>query len=165
MTIQKKTILENAPVVSYEDDDYYAVERKRIAEEAQKARRIHEEDVQTHITAMIPYYEDADSECRRCLLSLNNILIHRFSEAGMVYWGIFRHAPSEIREYSDLFWEDLVPNDVERIVVYLNDKNEEAKNMVDIGFDADGEEDSDFRGDDKDEEDESDSDEDREKDE
>lgn len=145
MTIQKKTLLVNDPQNSFEEDDYYAIEKKRIAEDAQKARRIHEEDVHTHITAMIPHYEDADTECRRCLLALNNILIHRFSEAGMVYWGIFRHAPSEIREYSDLFWVDLNKDDVERVIVYLNDKNEEAKNMIDIGFDADGE-DEDFRG-------------------
>ncbi len=144
MTIQKKTILEQ-PENSYEEDDYYAVEKKRIAEEAQKARRVHEEDVQTHITAMIPYYEDADGECKKCLLTLNNVLIHRFSEAGLVYWTIFRHNPMEIREYADLIGQDMSSSDMERVIVYFNDKNEEAKNMVDIGFDADGEED-DFLG-------------------
>ncbi len=60
MTTRKNTSIKNSKETSIEDDDYYAVERKRIAEEAQKAHRIHEEDIQTHLTAMIPYYEDAE---------------------------------------------------------------------------------------------------------
>lgn len=79
MTIKKSPLQSNKDT-SYEDDDYYAAERKRIAEEAQKAHRIHEEDIQTHLTAMIPYYDDAEDDERRLLLTLNNLLIHRFSE-------------------------------------------------------------------------------------
>jgi len=86
MTIKKKTIAETFKQTSPEDDGYYAVEKKRIAEEAQKAHRIHEEDIQTHLTAMIPYYDDADTDERRLLLLVNSLLIHRFEEVGMVYW-------------------------------------------------------------------------------
>ena len=60
MTTRKKTSRENTQETSFEEDDYYAAERKRIAEEAQKAHRIHEEDIQTHLTAMIPYDDDAE---------------------------------------------------------------------------------------------------------
>lgn len=141
MTTRKNTSIKNSKETSFEDDDYYAVERKRIAEEAQKAHRIHEEDIQTHLTAMIPYYEDAEWEDRRRLLLLNNLLIHRFEEVGMVYWGIFRHAPGEIRDYRDLFGADLSDTDMNRIISFLSQKKEESENMVEMGFDEDGEED------------------------
>lgn len=137
MTTRKNTSIKNSKETSTEDDDYYAVERKRIAEEAQKAHRIHEEDIQTHLTAMIPYYDDAESDDRRRLLLLNNLLIHRFEEVGMVYWGIFRHTPSEIRDYRDLFGDDLSETDMNRIISFLSQKKEESENMVEMGFDED----------------------------
>lgn len=141
MTTRKKTSRENTQETSFEEDDYYAAERKRIAEEAQKAHRIHEEDIQTHLTAMIPYYDDAEWEDRRRLLLLNSLLIHRFEEVGMVYWGIFRHTPREIREYRDIFGNDLSESDMNRIIDFLQEKKEESENMVEMGFDEDGEED------------------------
>lgn len=141
MTTRKNTSIQNAKETSFEDDDYYAVERKRIAEEAQKAHRIHEEDIQSHLTAMIPYYDDAEWGDRRRLLLLNNLLIHRFEEVGMVYWGIFRHTPSEIRDYRDIFGADLSETDMNRIISFLSQKKEESENMVEMGFDEDGEED------------------------
>ncbi len=101
MTIKKKTIAERP--VSSSDDDYYVLEKKRIAEETQKAHKIHDLEVQTHLTAMIPYYEDAEGDDRRRLLLLNNLLVNRFEEPGMMYWNIFRNAPREIRDYADIF--------------------------------------------------------------
>ncbi len=141
MTIKKKTIVESPFDDSSEDDGYYAVEKKRIAAEAQKAHRIHEEDVQTHLTAMLPYYDDAEREERRVLLLVNSLLIHRFKEIGMVYWGIFRHNPIEIRDYADLFGKDLSEADMNMIIAFLERKKEESENMVEMGFDEDGEED------------------------
>jgi hypothetical protein len=134
------------------EDDYYATEKKRIAEEAQKAHKIHEVEIQSHLTAMIPYYDDAEGEDRRRLLLLNNLLINRFEEPGMMYWNIFRNAPREIADYADLFGSDLSKSDQEGIIVYLEQKKEEAKNMVDIGFDEDGEEDEVVFGGEKDDE-------------
>lgn len=140
MTIKKKRLPES-PQPSYENDDYYAVEKKRIAEETQKAHRIHELDVQSHLTAMIPYYDDAEIEERRLLLLVNNLLIHRFAEVGMMYWWIFRHNPVEIREYADLFAPELTDGDLQSIIRFLEVKKEESENMVEMGFDEDGEED------------------------
>ena len=140
MTIKKKTIMESPEKIS-EDDDFYAAEKKRIAEETQKAHRIHEEDIRTHLTAMIPYYDDAEVEDRRLLLLINSLLIHRFAEVWMMYWGIFRHNPNEIREYGDLFGGDLSSSDMNQVITFLEMKKDEAKNMVEIGFDEDGEED------------------------
>ena len=80
MTIKKKTITESPSKTSSENDDYYAVEKKRIAEEAQKAHRIHEEDIHLHLVANIPYYEDADAAVRQSLIRLNNLLLHRFDQ-------------------------------------------------------------------------------------
>ena len=140
MTIKKKTIMES-PEKIYEDDDFYAVEKKRIAEETQKAHRIHEEDIRIHLTAMIPYYDDAEVDDRRLLLLINSLLIHRFSEVWMMYWGIFRQNPNEIREYSDLFGDDLTLSDMNRVITFLDMKKDESKNMVEIGFDEDWEED------------------------
>jgi hypothetical protein len=85
------------------DDDYYALEKKRIAEETKKANRIHEQDIESHLTAVIPYYEEADEEEARLLVLLNNLLVNRFKEIGLVYWNIFRHTPIEIRDYADMF--------------------------------------------------------------
>lgn len=141
MTTRKKTSPENLRESSFEEDDYYAVERKRIAEEAQKAHRIHEEDIQTHLTAMIPYYDDAEPEEKRLLLLLNSLLIHRFEEVGMVYWGIFRHTPMEIREYTDLYSDDLNESDINTLIAFLENKKVESENMVEMWFDEDGEED------------------------
>lgn len=140
MTIRKNT-KDIKKTTSYEDDDYYASEKKRIAEETQKAHKIHELEIQSHLTAMIPYYDDAEWDDRRRLLLLNNLLINRFQEPGMMYWNIFRRAPAEIREYADIFEWDLSESDVNSIIHFLELKKEEEKNMVDIGFDEDGEED------------------------
>jgi hypothetical protein len=90
---------------------------------------------------MIPYYDDAEPEDRRRLLLLNSLLIHRFAEVGMVYWGIFRHTPHEIKEYSDLFGEDLSMLDMAQLIAFLEQKKEESENMVEMGFDEDGEDD------------------------
>lgn len=141
MTIQKKSLPESVQKAFAEEDEYYAVEKKRIAEEAQKAHKIHELEVQDHITQMIPYYDDAEGDERRALLLLNNLLINRFEEPGMMYWNIFRNAPTEIRDYADLFDTDLSESDVEMIIHFLEIKKEESENMVDMGFDEDGEED------------------------
>lgn len=62
MTMQKKRPLEIPNKTRIEEDDYYAIEKKRIAEEAQKAHKIHELEVQEHITQMIPYYDEAEGE-------------------------------------------------------------------------------------------------------
>ncbi len=85
------------------DDDYYALEKKRIALETQKAHKIHEKEIESHLNSVIPYYEEADGEEARLLVLLNNLLVNRFAEVGLVYWNIFRHTPREIREYSDMF--------------------------------------------------------------
>lgn len=80
MTIPKK-MPESVRRASVEvDDDYYAVEKQRIAEETQKANRIHEEDIHLHLVANIPYYEDADPTVRRSLVRLNNLLLHRYDQ-------------------------------------------------------------------------------------
>lgn len=139
MTIKKKTIAERP--VSSSDDDYYVLEKKRIAEETQKAHKIHDLEVQTHLTAMIPYYEDAEGDDRRRLLLLNNLLVNRFEEPGMMYWNIFRNAPREIRDYADIFEWELSESDINAIIHFLEQKKEEASQMVDMGFDEDGEED------------------------
>lgn len=141
MTIKKKNIPGRPDTASQEDDDFYAVEKKRIAEEAQKAHKIHELDVQTHLTAMIPHYEEAEWDDRRRLLVLNNCLINRFKEPGMMYWNIFRRAPHEIREYADLFGDDLTDTDCMMLITFLEEKKTESENMVEMGFDEDGEED------------------------
>ncbi len=86
-----------------QEDDYYVLERKRIAEETQKAHKIHEKEVESHLNSVIPYYEEADGEEARLLVLLNNLLVHRFAEVGLVYWNIFRHTPGEIRDYADMF--------------------------------------------------------------
>lgn len=142
MTIKKKTIAESPGKTSYEDDDFYAVEKKRIAEEAQKAHKIHELEVHSHLTSMIPHYEDAEGDDRRRLLHLNNLLINRFEEPGMMYWNIFRNAPSEIRDYADIFGDDFAESDQHCIIEFLEQKKREAGNMVEMGFDEDGEEDA-----------------------
>ena len=134
MTI-KKTIQSDA------DDDYYACERMRIAEETQKAHKFHEIEVQSHLTQMIPYYEDAEEDDRRRLLLLNNLLINRFEEPGMMYWNIFRHSPREISDYADLFWNDFPESDQFALINFLEVRKLESENMVDMGFDEDGEED------------------------
>jgi hypothetical protein len=144
MTMQKKHIPESVTKASFEDDDYYVIEKKRIAEETQKAHKIHELEVQSHITSMIPYYEEAEWDDRRQLLLLNNLLINRFERPGMMYWNIFRNAPMEIRDYADLFAPDLTEKDINAIIHFLETKKEEAENMVDMGFDEDGEEDDDI---------------------
>lgn len=141
MTMKKKSLPESVASASIEEDDYYAVEKKRIAEETQKAHKIHELEVQSHLTAMIPYYEEAEGDDRRVLLLLNNLLINRFEEPGMMYWNIFRNAPTEIRDYADLFWSDLDERDISTLIHFLETKKDEQENMVDIGFDEDGEED------------------------
>ncbi|MFA6080070.1 MAG: hypothetical protein WC753_01155 [Candidatus Gracilibacteria bacterium] len=117
------------------DDDYYVVERSRIAEEAKKAHRIHEKEVESHLNSVIPYYEDADVEEARLLVLLNNILVNRFKEIGLVYWNIFRHAPIEIRDYSDMFGDDLNASSVERIIAFLEEKKHDSENLIAIGFD------------------------------
>lgn len=141
MTMPKKHIPESPKKPSLEEDDYYVVEKKRIAEETQKAHKIHELEVQSHLTAMIPYYDEAEGDDRRVLLLLNNLLINRFEEPGMMYWNIFRNAPSEIRDYADLFGSDLSEKDIRALIHFLEVKKEEQENMVDMGFDEDGEED------------------------
>lgn len=141
MTMPKKHIPESPKKPSLEEDDYYVVEKKRIAEETQKAHKIHELEVQSHLTAMIPYYDEAEGDDRRVLLLLNNLLINRFEEPGMMYWNIFRNAPSEIRDYADLFGDDLSEKDIRALIHFLEVKKEEQENMVDMGFDEDGEED------------------------
>ncbi len=85
------------------EDDYYALEKKRIAEEAQKAHKIHVKEVESHLNSVIPYYDEAEGEDARLLVLLNNLLVNRFEEVGLVYWNIFRHTPSEIRDYADIF--------------------------------------------------------------
>lgn len=59
----------------------------------------------------------------------------------MMYWNIFRNAPSEIRDYADLFGTDLSEKDIRSLIHFLEVKKEEQENMVDMGFDEDGEED------------------------
>ena len=132
MTMPKKHIPESPKKPSLEEDDYYVVEKKRIAEETQKAHKIHELEVQSHLTAMIPYYDEAEGDDRRVLLLLNNLLINRFEEPGMMYWNIFRNAPSEIRDYADLFGDDLLEKDIRALIHFLEVKKEEQENMVDM---------------------------------
>lgn len=117
------------------EDDYYALEKKRIAQEAQKAHKIHEKEVESHLNSVIPYYEEANAEEARLLVLLNNLLVNRFEEVGLVYWNIFRRTPGEIREYADMFWDDLDTASVERIIAFLEEKKHDAENMVDIWFD------------------------------
>ena len=117
------------------DDDYYALEKKRIALETQKAHKIHEKEIESHLNSVIPYYEEADGEEARLLVLLNNLLVNRFAEVGLVYWNIFRHTPREIREYSDMFWNDLDDSSVEKIIVFLEEKKYDSENLVDIWFD------------------------------
>ncbi len=121
-----------SPVI---DDDYYALEKKRIAEETQKAHKIHEKEIESHLNSVIPYYEEADGEEARLLVLLNNLLVNRFHEIGLVYWNIFRHAPNEIRDYADMFWDDLDDSSVEKIIVFLEEKKHDSENLVDIWFD------------------------------
>jgi hypothetical protein len=59
----------------------------------------------------------------------------------MMYWNIFRNAPAEIRDYADLFGSDLVEKDISALIHFLEMKKEEQENMIDMGFDEDGEED------------------------
>jgi len=139
MTIKKK--IPQKSTHTAQEDDYYALEKQRIAEETKKAHRMHEEDIQTHLTAMIPYYDDASTEERRLLLLINSLLIHRFEEVGMVYWWIFRRNPAEMRDYADLFGDDVTASDLSTMIAFLENKKEESENMVEMGFDADGEED------------------------
>ncbi len=117
------------------DDDYYAVQKKRIAEETQNAHRIHEKEIESHLNSIIPYYEEADGEAARLLVLLNNLLVHRFAEIGLVYWNIFRHTPSEIREYADMFWDDLDIVSVEKIITFLEERKYDTEHLVDIWFD------------------------------
>lgn len=128
MTIQKNSL----PDI---DDDYYALEKKRIAAETQKAHKIYEKEIESHFNAIIPYYEEADEEEARLLILLNNLLVNRFAEVGLVYWNIFRHAPIEIREYADMFWNDLDDTSVERIITFLEAKKYDSEHLVDIWFD------------------------------
>ena len=144
MTIPKK-MPESVRRDSIEVDDYYAVEKQRIAEETKKAHRIHEIDMQSHLTALIPYYDEAEGDDRRRLHLLNSLLVSRFEEPGMMYWNIFRNAPQEINDYADLFGADLSEEDKGAIIDFLLLKKTEAANMVDMGFDEDGEEDTIFR--------------------
>lgn len=141
MTIPKKSpesVIKSSLEV---DDDYYAVAKQRIAEETQKAHKIHEVEMESHLTALIPYYDEAEGDDRRRLLLLNRLLVSRFEEPGMMYWNIFRNAPAEIEEYADLFWADLSESDKKSIIDFLHYKKEEEANMVDMWFDGDGEED------------------------
>ena len=140
MTI-KKNHLPKSPNYIPVEDDYYAVEKKRIAQDAQKAHRIHEEDVHLHLVANIPYYEDAPESVRRCLVLLNNVLLHRFDQSGLIYWDFFKKTPSEIRDYAQDFGNDLPEATQKIIITYLEHKKIEEENMIDIGFDEDGEED------------------------
>lgn len=138
---KKKANTSRKKTTTVEADDFYAVEKKRIAEEAQREHRVHEQEVQSHLVQVIPYYEETDGEDRRRLLLLNNILINRFEEPGMMYWNIFRRSPEEIRDYADVFGQDLTGADQEGIIRFLQLKKTEEENMVEIGFDEDGEED------------------------
>lgn len=136
MTTKKKNTPENPP-----EDDYYVVEKKRIAKETQKLHRIHEEDIHLHLVANIPFYEDAPDGVRTALVRLNNVLIHRFDEPGMIYWDFFKKTPKELYDYaSDFDWE-LSEQEQTTIVTYFERKKHEEDDMVDIGFDEDGEED------------------------
>jgi hypothetical protein len=98
MTTKKKNTPENPP-----EDDYYVVEKKRIAKETQKLHRIHEEDIHLHLVANIPFYEDAPDGVRTALVRLNNVLIHRFDEPGMIYWDFFKKTPKELYDYASDF--------------------------------------------------------------
>ncbi len=123
------------------DDDYYALEKKRIAEEAQKSRRIHEEDMELHLVSHIPYYEEAPHEIRRCLVHLNNLLLHRFDKPGLIYWDFFKKTPVEIRDYAPDFREDFPLYEQDMIIEYFETQKISEGEMVEMGFDEDGEED------------------------
>ena len=150
MTIRKKTSPENISAAA--EDDYYVVQKKKIAEEAQKAHRIHEEDIHLHLVANIPYYEDAPEKVRRALVQLNNLLLHRFDKPGMIYWDFFKKTPTELRDYASDFGADLREEDQALIIGYLEEKKQEQETLVDIGFDEDGEEDEVVFAEEKDEE-------------
>ena len=141
MTMQKKHIPESLTTSSIEEDDYYAVEKKRIAEETQKAHRIHEEDSHLHLVANIPYYEDADATVRQSLIRLNNLLLHRFDQPWIIIWQFLKHEPTEIRDYAADYGDDLSQSEQDMLVSFFQKKKQEEQNMVDMGFDEDGEED------------------------
>lgn len=141
MTIPKK-MPESVWRASIEvDDDYYAVEKQRIAEETQKAHRIHEEDVHLHLVANIPYYEDADPTVRQSLVRLNNLLLHRYDQPWLIIWQFLKHEPTEIRDYAADFGDDLSLSEQDMLVSFLQEKKQEEENMVEMGFDEDGEDD------------------------
>ncbi len=137
----KKSLPENTQNDAVETDDYYAVEKQRIAEETQKAHRIHEEDVHLHLVANIPYYDDADPTVRRSLVRLNNLLLHRYDQPWLIIWQFLQHEPTEIRDYAADFGDDLSESEQDMLVSFLQEKKQEEENMVDMGFDEDGEED------------------------
>lgn len=139
--IDKKSLPESAQNTSVEIDDYYAVEKQRIAQETQKAHRIHEEDVHLHLVANIPYYEDADVTVRQSLIRLNNLLLHRYDQPGIIIWQFLKHEPTEIRDYAADFGDDLSQSEQDMLVSFLQEKKQEEENMVEMGFDEDGEED------------------------
>jgi hypothetical protein len=147
----KKSLPENTQNDAVETDDYYAVEKQRIAEETQKAHRIHEEDVHLHLVANIPYYDDADPTVRRSLVRLNNLLLHRYDQPWLIIWQFLRHEPTEIRDYAADFGDDLSQSEQDMLVSFLQEKKQEEENMVDMGFDEDGEDDDldPIRGDDE----------------
>ncbi len=155
MTISKKKLPENQMTSLPEEDDYYATERQRIAQETERAKRIHKEDVHLHLVAHIPYYEDASEWLRSALVRLNNILLHRFDKPGMIIWDFLKKTPTELYDYAKDFDNDISPDDQKMIVEYLERKKQEDASMVEMGFDEDGEEDDIVIGDeDKEETDE-----------
>jgi hypothetical protein len=91
--------------------------------------------------ANIPYYEDAPDDIRTALVRLNNILIHRFDEPGMIYWNFFKKTPAELHDYASDFDGELSEREQAMIVTYFERKKHEEDDMVDIGFDEDGEDD------------------------
>lgn len=131
MVMKKKIHPETVAKASIEDD-YYVVEKNRIAEETQKQKRIHEEDVHLHLVANIPYYEEASDNIRRALVQLNNLLLHRFDKPGMIYWDFFKKTPKELYEYASDFSGDLGEQEQSMIVAYLERKKQEQENMVDM---------------------------------
>lgn len=140
MTIPKKSP-ESIAKTSTEVDDYYVVAKQRIAEETQKAHRIHEEDVHLHLVANIPYYEDADASVRPALIRLNNLLLHRFDQPGLIIWDFLKKDPTEIRDYASDFGDDLSLSEQDMLVTFLQDRKREEENMVEMWFDEDGEDD------------------------
>lgn len=117
------------------EDDYYAQERRRIAQETRHAREIQEAEINQHLTDQIPYYLDADPEIRRIMLLVNNVLVNRFEETGMVYWSIFQQKPDEIEEYDDYFQNDVSVSQRKILIHFLREKLHQKDEMVDIGFD------------------------------